>query len=163
MINFYTEDLNDKLFKELLPLLDMAKKEVYDIKDNQALSKSMVLNSIDDNNVNYNYFKDLQSKGLLNICTMRNEKNELVGHWTLNLSFHPQSKNLLIAYCQNLFIISEYRKNNNSIRFIKYTEEVLKKRGVKSIFFGVNPMLNTDRLLKMLGYSIEEIVLSKEL
>lgn len=163
MIKYYTEELNDKLFKELLPLLDLAKKEVYDIKDNKALSNSMVLESIENNNVNYFYFLELQKKGMLNICTIRNEKNELVGHWTLNLTFHPQSKNLLIANCQNLFIIKEYRKNNNAINFIKYTEEVLKKRGVKSITFGVNPQLNTDRLLKMLGYSIEEIVLSKEL
>lgn len=163
MINFYQEQLTPKLFEELLPLLDLAKKEVYDIKENQALSKSMVLESINNNNVNYNYFYELQKIGMLNICTIRNDKNELVGHWTLNLTFHPQSKNLLIANCQNLFIIKEYRKNNNAIKFIKYTEDVLKKRGVKSIIFGVNPQLNTDRLLKILGYSIEEIVLSKEL
>lgn len=162
MINFYTEKLDDALFSELLPILNESRDEVYMAKENKSLALSMELDTINNNNVNYKYYLEKQRQGLLNICTIR-DGNKLVGHWTLILHYHEQSKGYLVANCQNLHIIKEYRKNNNSKNFMSYTESVLKKKGVKIIHFGVNPKLNTDRLLRMQGYSTEEIILSKEL
>lgn len=162
MINFYTEKLDDKLFAELLPILKQSRDEVYMAKENKTLALSMNLDTINDNNVNYKHYLEKQRQGLLNICTVR-DGDKLVGHWTLILNYHGQSKDYLVANCENLHIIKEYRKNNNSKNFMSYTESVLKKKGVNIIHFGVNPKLNTDRLLRMQGWSTEEVILSKEL
>jgi hypothetical protein len=86
-----------------------------------------------------------------------------VGHWSLVLNYHGQSKNLLIANCENLHIIKEYRKDNNAKNFMKYVEDTLKKKGVKQIYFGVNPKLKTDILLKRLGWNLDEIIYTKPL
>ena len=86
-----------------------------------------------------------------------------MGHWSLVLNFHGQSKNLLIANCENLHIIKEYRKGDNAKRFMTYTEDVLRKKGVKQIYFGVNPQLGTDNILKRAGWSLDEIVFTKGL
>ena len=163
MIKFYTEKLDDKLFKELLPLLKLSRDEVYKIKPDPTLANSMILDSITNNNVNYAYYLEKQRQGLFNISTMRNEKDELVGHWSLVLNYHGQSKNLLIANCESLHIIKEYRKDNNAKNFMKYVEDTLKKKGVKQIYFGVNPQLKTEILLKRLGWSLDEIVFTKGL
>jgi hypothetical protein len=89
--------------------------------------------------------------------------NKLVGHWSLNLNYHAQSKDLLIANCENLHILKEYRKDNNAKNFMKYVEDSLRKKGVKQIYFGVNPQLKTDILLKRSGYSLDEVVYTKGL
>ena len=163
MIKFYTEQLNDKLYSELLPILKASRDEVYAIKEDKTLANSMNLDNVLTSNVNYNYYLEKQRQGLLHISTARNEKDELVGHWSLVLNFHGQSKNLLIANCENLHIIKEYRKGDNAKRFMIYTEDVLRKKGVKQINFGVNPQLGTDNMLKRAGWSLDEIVFTKGL
>lgn len=162
MIKFYTEKLDDKLFKELLPLLKLSRDEVYTIKEDKTLANSMILESIEDNLVNYNYYLEKQREGMLHISTIR-DNEVLVGHWSLILNYHAQSKNFLIANVENLHIIKEYRRDNNSKKFMNYTEESLKKKGVKQIYFGVNPQLKTDKLLSMLGWSLNEVIYTKGL
>ena len=162
MIKFYNERLDLKLFEELIPILKASRDEVYSIKQDTSLSDSMVLESLENNNVNYNHYLQKQNEGLLHISTIR-DNGKLVGHWTLLLTFHGQSKNFLIANCENLHIIKEYRKDNNSKNFMSFVENELKKRGVKQIYFGVNPQLKTDILLKRLGWTLNEVILTKGL
>lgn len=157
MIKFYTEKVTDKLIKELIPIWEESKEEVYYNKDDKTLYDNIDLEKL---NINFKYYYEKQRENMLHISTVR-FNNKLIGYWCLVLMFHNQSVNLLIANCENLHIIKEYRKNNIAKDFIKFTEESLKKRGVKQIYFGVNPQLKTDLLLKRLGYSINEIVMTK--
>lgn len=160
MIKFYTEKLDNKLYVELLPILKASMDEVYLIKEDKTLANSMNLDNVLTSNVNYQHYLEKQRQGLLHISTMR-YNDILVGHWSLVLNFHGQSKNLLIANCENLHILKEYRKNDNAKKLMIYTENALRKRGVKQIYFGVNPQLGTDNMLKRAGWSLDEIVFTK--
>lgn len=162
MINFYREKLNQKLYEELLPLFKISVEEVYKPKANQTLYNALELDNIVSSKVNYKYYLEKEQQGLLNICTMRNEKGELVGHFSTILNFHSQVKDLLIATTQNIHVLKEYR-GKNSKDFMLFTEEILKKRGVKLLYLAVNPALKQEGLLEHMGFSIDEIVYSKGL
>lgn len=161
MISFYNENLTYQLFNEILPLLNLSREEVYDIKENKLLSKTMKL-SYDEHNVDINHFLNKQVNNMLHISTIR-DNGKLIGYWVLNMSYHNQNKDLLTASCSNIHILKEYRKNDIAVKFIKFTEEQLKTRGVKIIYFGVNPQLKTDRLLRRIGYKLDEVIMTKEI
>lgn len=161
MITFQREKLTYKLYEELLPLLKESNEEVYYPKENKTLAKSLQLSNINNSSVNYKFFQEKENMGFLNICTMR-EKGKLIGHWSCVLNYHAQSKELLVADTQNIHVLKEYR-GLNSIKFMKFTQEILKKRGVKLLNMAINPQLNQQKLMDYLGFSIDEIIYSKGL
>ena len=161
MINFYNENLTWELFLEGIHIMEKSKEEVYLNKDDLTLFNNMNFNNIDFVKGLFESRLELQNQGLLHLSTMRYNE-QLVGYWCLGMMFHSQADDLLVAKCQNLHIIKEHR-GLNSIKFMKFTEESLKKRGVKQIYFGVNPQLGTDKLLERMKYSLDEVVYTKGL
>ena len=141
-------------------MLKASAEEVYSIKDDKTLYNSLELDNIISSKVNYNFFLTKQQNGLLNICTMRDD-DKLIGHWSCILNHHVQSNDLLIAETQNIHVLKEYRAS--SIKFMKYTEDVLKKRNVKLLYLAVNPQLKQENLLNKMGFSLDEIVYTKGL
>lgn len=157
MIQFHKEYLNKYFFEEIKPLLMMACKEVYKEKENDIMFEKFK-----ENNIDYDYFLNKQNEGKLFITTIR-DNNKLVGYWALEYFKHSQSNNIIVANNQTIYVLPEYRKNNISVDFIKFTEDLLKKYGVDQIFVGVNPNLKTDILFKRLKYSLNEVIMSKKL
>lgn len=156
-MNYYVENLTPQLFAEIKPFLIKSREEVYIIKEDNILPE-MMGNTV--NYIDYNYFYNLQNSNNLLICTVR-DNGILVGYWGLSLIHHQQSNNVFVAKSINIYVEKEYRKNNISINLIKFTEDVLKRIGINQIQFGVNPQLKTDKLLKRLGYNLDEVVYQK--
>lgn len=158
-----SETLTLDLCRELLPLLKASRDEVYMSKDDTTLGESMSLEDFATSNVNFAYYLEKQRQGLFHVSVMRDDSGAVVGHWSLVLNFHGQSKDLLIANCENLHILKEHRHSSNAKQLMTHAEDALRRRGVKQIYFGVNPALRTDLLLKRAGWSLDEIVFTKGL
>lgn len=161
MITFQRETVSKELYEDMLPLMRASAEEVYSKKGNTVLYNSMELDNIISSKVDYNFYLQKEQQGLLNICTMRDGK-KLAGHWSCLLNYHAQSKDLLIAETQNIHVLKEYR-GENSKNFMKFTEEMLKKRGVKLLYMAINPALNQQSLMEYMGFTLDEIVYSKGL
>ena len=159
MIKFYYEKLDNNLKNELLKIIEVSKEEVYGNKKNKALYNSLNENY---NDLNWQHYLALQEKGLLVLATMRDD-GKLVGYYAASCYYHNQSKGLFCAYVEHVHVLKEYRKDKNAIKLINFAEEKLKKLGVKSMTWGINPKLGTDKLLNYLGWSVDEVIFSKEL
>lgn len=158
-----TEALTPALCVELLPLLEASKREVYGIKRDSTLSDSMSFENVKETSVNFPYYLEKQREGMFHLSALRDPNGKLIGHWSLVLNFHGQSKELLIANCENLHIIKEHRGTSDAKRLMEHAQDALRKRGVKQIYFGVNPQLKTDALLRRAGWALDEIVYTKGL
>lgn len=151
------EILDMHLIKELDSLLKEAKEEVYSNKDNVNL-----YDEIKKSDPDYQHYLFLQRKGLFQICCLRNDKKELVGFHSSSFFYHTQAKKVKCAYVDTCFVKKQYR-GVSSVRLMNFAELQIKKNHVKYIYWGVNPKLNTHKLLEKMNWKLDEVVYTKEI
>lgn len=156
-----TEKLDFKLCFEILPLLDEAKHYAY--SEESLIFKKMITDDKVLTNVDFDFYLWLEKENKLHITTLRNEKNELVGHFTLTISSHAQCKDLIVANTQNVIISEKYRSYKLIKEMFEHTERELKKRGVEVIYLGVDSQSRINTLFQRLQYKNTEIMYTKEI
>lgn len=156
-----TEKLTIPLCFEILPLLDEAKEYAYEKES--SLYKKMITDDKVKTNVDFDYYLYMQKHDKLHITTLRNDENELVGHFTLTISNHVQCTDLVVANTQNVIVSEKYRSYSIIKQMFKHTEEELKKIGVEVIYLGVDHKSRINKLFQKLGYKTHEIIYTKEI
>jgi GNAT superfamily N-acetyltransferase len=108
----------------------------------------------------------LESDGKLEVYTARLE-GELVGYSLFVVDRHIHYRDLLVASNDVLYLRPECRRGVAGIRLIRYSEEMLAKRGVDKVFwhikFNREPGDKKDfrAIMHRMGYSDEEVVVGK--
>lgn len=154
MFIFKLETFSENLYREMLPIIEESFKEVY---VNQMTGLG------DELKVDKDYYHSLQNSGNLKAYTIRNG-DKLIGYYVLFIYKHQHSSNIIIANCENIHILKEFRKMNISNWFISNCENSLKKCGISLLKFGVGVnKKSSQRFLKMAGFKEEETIYVKEL
>lgn len=105
----------------------------------------------------------MQEAGLMAGFTIRDEDNELVGYAAYDLYYEPYNKGDMAATQDGLFIREDCRLGSLGARFLRYTEDQLKAKGVKRIYQGITRSNDFGRLLIRMGYTEATIIYAKEL
>lgn len=102
-------------------------------------------------NPDYATFIYYENTGRCLVCTVRDEKNLLIGNFSLYIerSMHTQA---LIATEDTLYLIPEARKGRVAQRLIDFGERALQQIGVTEINVTVKLNNKHGRFFQMLGY-----------
>lgn len=109
----------------------------------------------------YARYVECERIGFFTMFTAR-EGEKLAGYtgWYLTQSMHSQAR---IAVEDQWFLLPEYRKGRNAIRFVKYVEGSLAARGVTAIQMSAKIANNVGRILEYLDYQPVSTVFFKSL
>lgn len=155
MYSFNIEKFSEKLLKEMLPIVEESKKEVYLTKNVKKIGENV--------DIDTNLFLFLEEQGNLIVFTLR-KNDKLIGYYILFKHNHRHAKNVIVANCENIHILKQYRNGNLSKDFISNCEKELKRMNVNLIQFGINTNMKAmNRFLKMNGFKEDEIIYIKEL
>lgn len=156
------EPLNYKLCFELLPLLNASKEEAYE--EGSEIREKMKTVKADESNVDFDYYINAYKSGALQVVTLRNEEGELVGHFTVTLGEHPQCLDITVANTSNIHIMKEYRTFKIFNMMLKYTEQLLKEKGVSTLYVGI-PFFNIRlcNLFDRMNFERKEVYFGKDL
>ena len=134
--------------KEVLPLIQ---KHWAEIALNQDLIKL---------NPDWDMYNKLESLGMLYAYTAR-EGDKLVGYFTVVATKGLHYVDHVLAACDIIFILPEYRKGRAGANLIKYAEKDLKAKGVSVLAINTKDHAPFDKLLQRLDYSLAERLYSK--
>lgn len=156
------EALNYKLCFEILPLLNASKEEAYE--EGSTIREKMKSISADDTNIDFDYFISAYKNGALQVVTLRNDENELVGHFTVTIGAHPQCVDVKVANTSNIHIMKDYRSFKIFNKMLKHTEDLLKEKGVSTLYVGI-PFFNVRlcNLFDRMNYERKEVYFGKDL
>lgn len=163
MITIQVEDLNHDFFIEASDLM----KESARLTKKGFESINQVLDKGKDTliNVDFTYYYEMGKSGLIHLSTVRDD-GKLVGLWCLLLAYHHQAKGFLTAKTDIIYVCNEYRNNGTVKQLMSFTEEKLKNRGVKQLFFGLNTQNDVQSINNMLersGWKLGEYIYDKEI
>lgn len=133
---------------EVSPLLQMHYEEV-------ALHKDVV-----DLDPDWARYAAMEERGDCHVYTARHE-GSLVGYAVFFLSNHIHYMGLRVASNDILFMHPAYRRGTNSIRFINWVEEQIKRLGVKKIVWHIKVKNDWSAILHRNGYETEEVIVGK--
>lgn len=156
-LTYNQEFFDNNLLTQLRPLGEASKNEVYDSKNNKIFANNVKV--LYNDTVDFDNLLLSQKQGNLIVFTLRSDN--IVGYAAASLEKHYQCNHLVFATFLSIYVKPEFRPY--SIRFIKFCEENLKNMGVNAVQFGVNPNLKTDKVLKFLGYEVDEVIMIKTL
>lgn len=112
----------------------------------------------------YFQFNEIPGIGGLQFYTMFTARDEgrLVGYagMYLTTSMHSQ---VPIAFEDTWFLLPEYRKGRNAIRFYQYVEAACQKAGIEEIGMTAKLTNGAGRILEYLGYSFTSKQYTKDL
>lgn len=147
----------------------------FDVEPLKAVQPEMLAltprhwNEIRDRNtpaldVNWAWFASLEESRNLLIVTARNN-GELVGYMLFVVAPLPHYRGHLCAHDDAHYLVPEFRKGWNGVRFIRAAEKALKERGVTRVSFHHKNRsdINRGAVFKRLGYDPIETIWSKRL
>lgn len=103
-------------------------------------------------NPQFERYNSYDKIGWLITFTVRDE-GKMIGYSLIYItpSMHTQQ---MIATEDTIFLLPEYRKGRNGLRFHQYVEAELKNRGVKEIIVTAKPSSAACRLLEYIGFEV---------
>ena len=146
MITYQKESFS-KFVEDGKELFTKHNLEVVDQKDNILLD------------VNYKAYFKLEALDRLEVHTIRDDK-KLIGYSLWMLFHHMHYKTSLTATSTLIYVIPEYRKGLLGYKFIKWSIEKIKKRGVQRILMGIKPDHDFGKILERLGATYFEKIYS---
>lgn len=111
----------------------------------------------------YDRYNSYDKAGWLITFTARNsETGQMVGYSLMYLvpSMHTQT---MIATEDTIFLLPEYRRGRNGLRFHQFIEAELRERGAREIVVTAKPGSAACRLLEHIGFSVINHQYSKHL
>lgn len=147
MIVFDQERFSD-VVADLPPLLEKHWQEIALNQDKIKL------------NPDWPRYESLDLSGNLAIFTVRDD-GKLIGYFVLFIMPHIHYSDHIFAVNDILFIDPEYRRGSMAIRFFKFAEEELKKRGTSVIVINSKVHAPFGKILERIGYSFAERIYTK--
>lgn len=113
--------------------------------------------------IDFKVYEAMEEANCLQIFTARTDTNhhELIGYAVYIYRSHSHYRSSIQATNDALFIMPGYR--GNGLKFLKYCEEGLKRRGVEVIYQTVTMRFNFSVMLERFGYGCTEMIYSKRL
>ncbi len=111
----------------------------------------------------YDRYNSYDKAGWLITFTARNTETwQMVGYSLMYLvpSMHTQT---MIATEDTIFLLPEYRRGRNGLRFHQFIESELRERGAREIVVTAKPGSAACRLLEHIGFSVINHQYSKHL
>lgn len=109
--------------------------------------------------IDHKQFEWMDDNGMLQVATARAD-GQLVGYHVTIVRPHMH-RACLAGFVDTLYLSPEHR-GITSMKFLKFAEEMLVKRGVKWISTGVRLTKDFGRLMEHLGYTEAERLYRKE-
>lgn len=107
-------------------------------------------------------YERYKSYGPQYIVFTARDDGELVGNCGMYV-MHSMHTQKLIASEDTWFLKPEYRKGRNAIKFYKFVEDDMKRRGVEKITMTAAPYNGACRIMEYLGYKLDCYRYSKAL
>lgn len=104
----------------------------------------------------------LEERGELHCFSVRHE-GTLVGYAVFFLTPHIHYKDSLVATNDIIYFLPQYRRGLTPVKFIKYCEAEMKKKGAVKLVFHVKLAHDWSPILSRLGYDPEEVMHGKVL
>lgn len=113
---------------------------------------------------NFERYNEYDKNGWMITVTVRDpdEDNKLVGHGILYIvpSMHTQKK---ICTEDVMFLLPEYRRGRNALRFYEFAEQELIRRGAVEVLATAQPKTGAARILEHIGFTLVNYQYSKHL
>lgn len=117
-----------------------------------------------DSTVDLDWYVDQNEQNLLMFCTARDDvTGDLVGYSTVFFYHEKHKDRRLEANVDSVFILPDYRKGMNGVRFLRYIEQQAKIRGASCLYQSTTPAINFGSLLDRMGYDLTTLTYCKEL
>jgi hypothetical protein len=110
--------------------------------------------------VDWPRYGEIEASGALEIFTVRDD-DKLTGYAVFFVVPHLHYAENIFALCDTIYIDPKHRQS--AVKLFRYAEQELKLVGVEKIMLTITLRKNFLPLAKYLGYSEEEIVVSKRI
>lgn len=94
------------------------------------------------------------------VFTARDDGN-LVGYNAFFVQAHMHYAGLKVAQNDVFFLVDDYRRGTTALRFLRYTEDALKRIDVRKVVYHCKPVNNLAPILHRLGHADEEVMVGK--
>lgn len=146
----FARELLCEVVQEVQPLLEMHYQEL-------CANKSFV--KLDPR---WDVYRAMEAVGCFVVLTAR-EDGKLVGYNAFFLAPNMHYAGFLVAQCDVFFIDEPYRRGTAALRFLRYSESVLKELGAQKLCYHCKLTNNLAPILRRLGYADEEVMCAKVL
>lgn len=138
MIKFNVERYSAAI-EEIKPLLPAHAKEL-------AAHKHLPIDP------NFELYAQSDADGLLHLVTARVDAGALVGYHASFIVEHPHYKSMVTAYADLYYLLPEYRKGWDGVKFLKFVDSSLADRGVQRVFTTTTVDSDKSAVLRRLGH-----------
>lgn len=146
-MNFQRETIFD-VIEEVQPLLDLHYNELCLNKELAELSPR------------WDVYAEMERLGCFIVLTAR-EDGKLVGYSAFFLQPHMHYSGFVVAQNDLFYITEEHRRGTTALRFLRYSETVLKDLGAQKLVYHCKYSNNLAPILHRLAYKDEEVMTAK--
>lgn len=150
MITYNLENITDKFIDDIMPILEVHRKELQSYDD-------MGLNPDWDT-----YIAMDKSENLVNFVA-RDEDDNIVGYVAYFLSYNMHYSDFLYAQQDVFYVVPDKRGSRIAVNLLKRSEKILKHRGVDTITHHAKAKNNFSQFLQKFGFKETEIMLGKRI
>lgn len=143
MIEFYEEPNPTAVFAEVHDLLLAHKEEVSTFGEGIPLDPD------------WDMYEKLSELGMFHVVTARTKDGTIVGYSSTFMVRHMHYA-FKMANNDIIYLKPEYR--GYGIRLIRFTEDCLKRKGVKFSSIGIKPHIDFSPVVKRAGYELLESI-----
>ena len=108
----------------------------------------------------YERYMSFDLAGMIHLFTARDGR-KLVGYFIFIVLPSLHYKKSLQAYYDIFYLLPEYRKGWNGIRFVRFAESSLKKAGVQKMYVGVKLNHDFGKVFEYLNFQPAERIYTK--
>lgn len=139
MLVFARELITDAVLEELYPLWEAHWQETEMYRSGRKMSPDLAR------------YKQFSEQGFYQLYTARNDEGKMVGDAGMyrNLSMHEQRWS---ATEDTWYLLPEYRRGRNAIRFLKYVEDQMRAQGCEDVYMSTKMVNGAGRILEYAGY-----------
>lgn len=146
-MNFQSETLFD-VIEEVQPLLDAHYEEL-------TLHRHIVKLE-----PRWTVYRALEEAGAFVVLTAR-EGGVLKGYNAFFLNAHMHYGGFTVAQNDVFYLTEDCRKGSAPLRFLRYSEELLKSIGAQKIVYHCKPSNQFAQILRRMGFKDEEVMCAK--
>jgi GNAT superfamily N-acetyltransferase len=110
--------------------------------------------------VRWDAYRALEELGKLHVYSARHA-GILAGYCWMVVDNHMHFSSVTTAHCEMLYLAPAHRRGKAGIDFIRFVEGCLADDGVVKVAWSVKPQRDFSRVMRRLGYGVEEVVMSK--
>lgn len=111
--------------------------------------------------INHDLYVDADARGVGHIVTVR-DNGSLVGYTILAVMPHLHYKSAgMMAMIDVYYLKPSHRKGGTGAKMIMFSEETLRAKGVKKIYFSTKVHQNNGPLLEAMGFTHSDDVYTK--